>query len=107
MTTFPHQDPCRSGNAPHVLTVAQAAAADLHNIHRSHLSQRFALGAGPHATLVSERWSQGQEATLLEILDAALEIADASSVPESLNAPKSSACRGRKRRAPGSHPGRE
>ena len=115
MTTPPSQEPCRSGNAaaPQVPTVAQVAANELQQQQqhsRPHLTQRFALGSGPHATLVSQRWNLGQEASLVEILDAALEIADMPLPPlPPLNGPvpKSPASRGRKRRAPGSPRGRE
>lgn len=40
-------------------------------------------GSGPHSALLSQRWNQGQNASILEILDAALEIVEGPMISSS------------------------
>jgi hypothetical protein len=41
-----------------------------------HLPRLEVVRSGPHASLISQRWNRGEETSLLEILDAALEIVE-------------------------------
>lgn len=72
-------------------STAVDAVASASDLYQTRFAGSYALGSGPHATLLSERWRSGQEAGLLEILDAALEIADCapSLPPQNTNPPRS------------------
>lgn len=82
----------------------------MYQLHHAHLS-RFGIGSGPRAILVVQRWSQRREASILEILDAAIEIADDGSILGAPldGSPKSPRSRATNRasRCPGPHQGRE
>jgi hypothetical protein len=79
-----------AGNAcPATLPAARVNAFQgIHLQHQARLAPRLALGSGPHASRLSQRWSRGQEASLMEILDAAIEISG-TTAPNPLEASKS------------------